>query len=60
MLFRREVKVVLRAAGRQVELANRRMGRAQPTPRGVVIEGAGIDGLPVATTTLEWGVLIGQ
>jgi uncharacterized protein YbaR (Trm112 family) len=57
MLYRRETADAFRAAGWRVEFANSRAGRAEPTPRGVVIEGAAIDGLPVAETTLEWAVV---
>jgi uncharacterized protein YbaR (Trm112 family) len=60
MLFRREAEAAFRAAGWQMELANRCAGRALPTPRGVVTEGAGIDGLPVAQTTLEWATLVAR
>jgi hypothetical protein len=35
-------------------------GYAEPTPPGVLIEGATIDGLPVAPTTLEWRVLVAR
>lgn len=48
------------AAGWQAELANICHGRALPTPRGVVIEDAGIDGIPVAETTLEWGTFVAR
>ena len=34
------------------------LGKAIPTPPGVVLEGVRIDGLPVAETTLEWCVLL--
>ena len=34
-------------------------GEARPTPPGVVIEDAQIDGLPVTDTRLEWCVLLG-
>jgi len=45
-------------AGFQVELANVCRGRALPTPRSRLIEGAGIDALPVAETELTWCTLI--
>ncbi len=60
MLSRASALASLVAAGFQAELANRCLGRALPTPRGVVIEDAGIDGLPVAETTLEWGTLVAR
>ncbi len=46
------------AAGWQVELMNVCMGQALPTPQSVVLPGTQIDGLPVAETTLEWGLLV--
>jgi uncharacterized protein YbaR (Trm112 family) len=48
------------AVGWQVEVANACTGRANPTPTGVVLEGAGIDALPVAETVLEWSVLVAR
>lgn len=49
-----------RAAGWQVEFANECAGRALPTPKGQLLENVGVDGLPVAETVLEWGVLVAQ
>lgn len=57
-LFRREVLGRMASAGWQVRLANSCEARAKPTPRGVVLEGAVIDGLPIAEAVLEWGVLV--
>jgi uncharacterized protein YbaR (Trm112 family)/SAM-dependent methyltransferase len=57
-LFRKPALALFAACGWQVALTDLCVGPAQPTPRGVVIEGAGIDGMPVAPTTLEWGVLV--
>lgn len=45
-------------AGWRVEFANRCAGRALPTPISDILEGTRIDGLPVAETVLEWGVLV--
>jgi len=44
--------------GWRVDVANACLGKAHPTPTGVVLEGAGIDALPYAETTLEWCVLV--
>jgi uncharacterized protein YbaR (Trm112 family)/SAM-dependent methyltransferase len=44
-------------AGWDVRLENICAGLSQPTPVGVLIEGAAIDGLPVATTTQTWCVI---
>jgi uncharacterized protein YbaR (Trm112 family) len=58
LLFRRPALECFAAAGWQVEVANVCRGKAQPTPRSVLLEGAGIDGLPVTETVLEWCVLV--
>ncbi|MGQ9592971.1 MAG: methyltransferase domain-containing protein [Anaerolineae bacterium] len=60
LLFRGPCLEAFRAAGWEVEVAHRREGRALPTPTGVVLEGAGIDALPVAETTLEWCTLVAR
>ena len=60
MLYRQATLAAFAAAGWRVTLEDRCLGHAEPTPVGVIIEGAGIDGLPVAATTLEWGILIAQ
>jgi uncharacterized protein YbaR (Trm112 family) len=41
----------------EVEVKNACVGAARPTPQSDVVEGASIDGLPVAATDLEWCVL---
>jgi len=43
-----------------VDVKNARIGAAQPTPKSEVLEGASVDGLPVAPTDLEWCVLRAQ
>ena len=58
--FRRTTVEQFAAVGWQVELMNVCMGRAQPTPGSVILPGTQIDGLPVAETTLEWGLLVAQ
>jgi len=60
LLFRRAALEHFVAAGWQVEVANLCTGSAYPTPASAVLEGAGIDGLPVAETVLEWCVLVAQ
>lgn len=57
LLFRGPCLETFRAAGWEVEVANRCASRALPTSKGVILEGAGIDALPVAETTLEWCTL---
>jgi len=46
------------SSGWHVEVVNLCYGPARPTPAATVIEGAGIDGFPVAETELEWCVLV--
>jgi hypothetical protein len=60
MLYRQAALDAFAAAGWRATLEHRCLGRAQPTPVGAVIEGAGIDGLPVAATTLEWDLLVAE
>lgn len=57
LAFRQNALERFAAAGWTVTLESVRTGHAEPTPRGVLIEGAAIDGLPVAPTQLEWCVL---
>lgn len=57
LLTRREALQAFREAGWEVELLDTCTSRALPTPKGVVLQGAGIDALPVAETTLEWGLI---
>jgi hypothetical protein len=47
-------------AGFDVSLENVREGRALPTPKSALINGAGIDGLPVAETVLTWATLVAR
>jgi len=57
LLYRRKALEAFARSGWHVEVANSCFGRALPTPASEVLEGAAIDALPVAETTLEWGVL---
>jgi len=59
MLYRRTALETFTNADWEVEVKNACVGEARPTPPGVVLEGARIDGLPVADTNLEWCVLLG-
>ena len=56
--FRRSATDHFAAAGWQTEMANVCTGKVLPTPRSVLLDGAGIDALPVAETLLEWCVLV--
>jgi uncharacterized protein YbaR (Trm112 family) len=59
LLYRRTALEQFAEAGWNVEMRNTCVGEAHPTPPGVVLDGARIDGLPVASTDLEWCVLLG-
>ena len=59
-LFRKPALNSFCRAGWQVKIENMMIGKACPTPKGEVIEGAGIDTFPVTETKLEWGVLVAQ
>ncbi len=58
LLFKESALARFAQSDWQAEVANVCYGRARPTPTGVVIPGAGIDGLPVAETELEWCVIV--
>jgi len=60
LLFRRSALACFANAGWEVEVVNSCLGTARPTPIGTVLEGASIDTLPVAETTLEWCTLIAE
>ncbi|HIQ00357.1 TPA: methyltransferase domain-containing protein [Candidatus Bipolaricaulota bacterium] len=47
-------------AGFRVELVNVCRSQALPTPHGELIQGAGIDALPVAETELTWCTLVAR
>ncbi|MEM8533570.1 MAG: hypothetical protein AAGF95_22200 [Chloroflexota bacterium] len=59
MRYRRRALRHYAEAGWDVKVRNACTGKARPTPPGVVLEGASIDGLPVTDTYLEWCVLLG-
>jgi len=59
-LFRKPALNSFCKAGWQVKMENMMIGKAWPTPKGEVMEGAGIDAFPVTETKLEWGVLAAQ
>jgi len=46
-----------RKAGWDVSIRNLHRGLARPTPRSALIPDQGIDGFPIAETTLDWCVL---
>lgn len=59
-MFRNSTLRLFDKAGFEVELENVRKGRALPTPTSNLLEGAGIDALPVAETELEWCTLVAR
>jgi uncharacterized protein YbaR (Trm112 family) len=59
-LFRKSTLNLLSSSGFDVELKNVQRARAAPTPTSLLLEGAGIDALPVAETELEWCVLVAR
>ena len=58
LLFRRSALDHFIATGWQVEMANVCMGEALPTPGSVLLDGAGVDALPVVGTVLQWCALV--
>jgi uncharacterized protein YbaR (Trm112 family) len=58
LLYRRAALDAFATAGWEVAVENACVGKAKPTPAGVVLEGARVDGLPVVETELEWCVLV--
>ena len=59
LLYKEPALANYAATGWEVEMKNGCVGEARPTPPSIVLEGARIDGLPVADTQLEWCVLLG-
>jgi len=57
MAYREPALRQFREAGWTVQVAASWKGLARPTPPSVLLEGAGMDALPAAETTLEWCVL---
>lgn len=60
LLTQQRAKTHFNTAGWQVQLANPCSGLAKPTPKGEILEGAGIDAFPVKATSLRWCVLQAQ
>jgi uncharacterized protein YbaR (Trm112 family) len=58
LLYRRTALERFGVAGWEVAMENACSGTAEPTPAGMVLEGAKVDGLPVTVTELEWCVLV--
>jgi uncharacterized protein YbaR (Trm112 family) len=60
LLARSETLKRFREAGWRATVSNTCSGRADPTPRGQVLDGFGVDGLPLAPVDLEWGVVLAR
>lgn len=58
LIFRQFAFESLPRAGLEVKTIGKCFGKALPTPAGQVIEGAGIDAVPVTEITLEWNLLL--
>jgi len=57
VLYREPFLRGLGEAGFDVRVLASCAARAEPTPRGVLLEGATIDALPVVATDLEWALV---
>jgi uncharacterized protein YbaR (Trm112 family) len=57
LLYKDKVRSQMADSGFRVDMANACRGTATPTPAGVLLEGAQLDGLPVTPTVLEWCVI---
>jgi uncharacterized protein YbaR (Trm112 family) len=60
LIFRDETVDAFSEAGWEVGVVNECWGRAEPTPRSEVLEGAPIDAFPVRETMLDWCVLVAR
>jgi hypothetical protein len=60
LLFERTARATFAKAGWTLNVENRCTALAHPTPKGEVIAGGAIDGLPIEATTLDWCVLVAQ
>ncbi|HEX9029876.1 MAG TPA: hypothetical protein VF823_11930, partial [Anaerolineales bacterium] len=57
ILFQANTQKQFALSGWKLSVVNMCRGQAQPTPKSQVLQGAGIDSLPVAATELEWVTL---
>lgn len=57
LIYHRSAFESFARAGWEAEMIESCVGKALPTPVGEVIEGAGIDAIPVVETTIEWDLL---
>lgn len=59
-IFRSSSLEAFAAAGWEAEVSNLRTATVRPTPKGVLLEGFGVDGFPLAETTQESCVLVAR
>ena len=57
LLYKRTALDQFTAADWDVELLNTCTAEVRPTPPSIILEGARMDGLPIADTTIEWCIL---
>ncbi len=60
LLYRQALLEGFERAGWSARVTNACAATALPTPDSVLLEGARIDGLPVAETCLEWGTVVAR
>ncbi len=60
LLLERTARAAFTEASWTLRVENRCTAPAHPTPKGEVIAGGAIDGLPVEKTTLDWCVLVAE
>ena len=60
LLFREPLLAQFAGAGWDAEVVNSRHIRTLPTPASELLDGARVDGLPVAETELEWCVVVAR
>jgi ubiquinone/menaquinone biosynthesis C-methylase UbiE/uncharacterized protein YbaR (Trm112 family) len=58
LFLRAELHRHLSVAGWQAHLVNSYNASARPTPTSRILDGAGIDAIPAAPTTLQWSLVI--
>lgn len=58
MMYRGSALRRFRNAGFRVTVENAQIVRAQPTPKGQILEGASTDSLPVVDSPVEWSTLV--
>jgi len=60
LMYEERAQATFKASGWRIRLAEPTKCKAMPTPESVLLEGAQIDGLPVAETTLFWYTIVAR